>query len=499
MRIASAMLLLSSMAPGVAAAQEAPLACLQAELPATGPGFDGDPNACCLDYRPNPWSLDFDGNRIAIGAASVRERLDDPNEPNRLGGVVTTYHRNGRAWSYEGGVPARLPGRSWYSGYDVAVGGDQLAVGTVFVYHTTPEMWALQVYTRAQNAWALTHQSDPGSPWDWTAQAPWCAFGPDYFVNPLYIQPTPVTGPPDTSLNFDGVRLGTDPGAFVVGSEGDNELASRAGSVRTYLRTNGSWTASPKIFATDAAEDAYFGRSVALSGDWLAVGAPTWNWPWYPETGGPGAVYLFRRDGSSPTGWTEHVKLTCPDATGEYDSFGYSAALDGDLLAVGAWRIDTSAPRSGTVYLYQRNDSGTPGDHTDDTWDCLGRLTQPVPTEQAQFGREMNLVGRDLVVLAPNATTPGEAGPGVVYVYVLNPDPRDLDGDGITDECDACVECPADFNDDDAVNLQDLAILLQHYGEAAAGVPGDANGDGRVDLSDLAAVLASFGQACPCV
>ncbi len=53
--------------------------------------------------------------------------------------------------------------------------------------------------------------------------------------------------------------------------------------------------------------------------------------------------------------------------------------------------------------------------------------------------------------------------------------------------------CPADINGDGAVNVQDLLMLLAHYGQA--GGPSDIDGDGAVNVSDLLALLAALG---PC-
>jgi hypothetical protein len=54
--------------------------------------------------------------------------------------------------------------------------------------------------------------------------------------------------------------------------------------------------------------------------------------------------------------------------------------------------------------------------------------------------------------------------------------------------------CPADFNDDDLVNVMDLLALLDAWGESD--VPEDLNGDGIVNVLDLLALLGAWGE-CP--
>lgn len=57
--------------------------------------------------------------------------------------------------------------------------------------------------------------------------------------------------------------------------------------------------------------------------------------------------------------------------------------------------------------------------------------------------------------------------------------------------------CPEDLNGDGTVNLDDLSILLVHFGQAGGPADGDINGDGQVDLTDLSALLVVFGSDCP--
>lgn len=59
--------------------------------------------------------------------------------------------------------------------------------------------------------------------------------------------------------------------------------------------------------------------------------------------------------------------------------------------------------------------------------------------------------------------------------------------------------CPADLDGDHSVSLNDLTILLSHFGTAAGASheDGDLDGNGTVDLNDLTALLSAFGTACP--
>ncbi len=105
-----------------------------------------------------------------------------------------------------------------------------------------------------------------------------------------------------------------------------------------------------RMSAADFAQHAYlkasnaegndaFGYSVALSGDTLAVGA-------YGEDSYSGAVYVFTRDGSD---WTQEAYLKASNAE-SMNIFGGSVALSGDTLAVGTPYEDDE---SGAVYVFE--------------------------------------------------------------------------------------------------------------------------------------------------
>ena len=54
---------------------------------------------------------------------------------------------------------------------------------------------------------------------------------------------------------------------------------------------------------------------------------------------------------------------------------------------------------------------------------------------------------------------------------------------------------PGDANLDGTVDINDLTIVLSHFGGSGmAWDSGDFNGDGNVDVNDLTIVLANFGS-----
>jgi hypothetical protein len=131
-----------------------------------------------------------------------------------------------------------------------------------------------------------------------------------------------------------------------------------------------------------ARREDYFGASVALDGDLLAVGMPGEDSAAQGIDGdedderawSAGAVYVLRRTG---TGWEREAYLKASNArvaednpVSYFHAFGSSVALSGDTLAVSAPgesgratgvngdQDDQDAPGSGAVYVFRRGDTG---------------------------------------------------------------------------------------------------------------------------------------------
>jgi hypothetical protein len=102
------------------------------------------------------------------------------------------------------------------------------------------------------------------------------------------------------------------------------------GAVFVFERSAGGWAQATRteITGSQTVADDNFGYSVALEGDRLVVGAPS------RDLGNNGAVYVFTRD-TSQFGWGQPAKLQGSPSTA-YDSFGYSVALRGSYILVGS-------------------------------------------------------------------------------------------------------------------------------------------------------------------
>ena len=126
----------------------------------------------------------------------------------------------------------------------------------------------------------------------------------------------------------------------------------QSGSAYVFLTTD-DWNTYTdiKLTADDAALYDYFGGSVAVAGGTVVIGANS-------VFSSREAVYVFRTtDGGATYG--QVVKLTASDAAAG-DSFGRSVAIAGDTVMVGATHDDDACTayylcNSGSVYVFDPN------------------------------------------------------------------------------------------------------------------------------------------------
>ena len=188
-------------------------------------------------------------------------------------------------------------------------------------------------------------------------------------------------------------------GNFVV--VGASELnSSTLGSAYVFVKGSQGWanmTQTAKLTASDAVAGAVFGSSVACSGRTIVVGAPH-------HFGGE--AYVFVEPAAGWSDMTETAHLTASDE-GSIDDFGYSVAIEGQTIAVGAPQATGELEFQGKTYIFQRPQSG---------WQTTSAFAAELTPSNAQFdngfGASVSLSGRTLAAGAPNG---GGAG---VYVFV---------------------------------------------------------------------------------
>ena len=168
--------------------------------------------------------------------------------------------------------------------------------------------------------------------------------------------------PPDGSRHdFFGWSVALWQDMAVVGAHWSSVDNQATGAAYLYKRqwsastTSWSWALHTKLTARDSDRTLYFGYSVAMHGDVVAVSAfgDSYN------TERPGYVYLFSyqpQDSSSEWAWREEARLTS-NKTDYHGDFGASVSLWDGMVVVGATHADGVTGNTGAVFAYTAADS----------------------------------------------------------------------------------------------------------------------------------------------
>jgi hypothetical protein len=172
------------------------------------------------------------------------------------------------------------------------------------------------------------------------------------------------------------VALSADGNTALIGAPGND---FRKGAAWVFTRSGSTWTQQgEKLTGTGATNSAWFGYTVALSGDGKTALIGGWldeNWK--------GSAWVFTRSGNS---WTQQgPKLTANDEDGE-GMFGTNVTLsaDGDTALIGGWNDDSEKSGNldysgkGAAWIFTRSGS---------TWTQQGpKLTANDEAGNGKFG-----------------------------------------------------------------------------------------------------------------
>ncbi|MDX1460953.1 MAG: hypothetical protein R3348_07845 [Xanthomonadales bacterium] len=295
-------------------------------------------------------------------------------------------------------LKANYPNISEFYGNAMDLDGDTLVVGVVHDSsasagingneddNSIPQAGAVYVYVRKDGQWvqqAYIKASNPdggdvfGSPGDKFGQS--VALDGD----------TLVVGAPEERSGAQGVN----------GNQADNSIPN-AGAAYVFVRNGETWSQQAYLKASNTPNQFpnlntfYFGTAVAISGDYIAVGAPAEDslssgingsqsytrYERIQDNEDTGAVFVFARNGSS---WSQqtYIKASNPSPAGTVgnggtsqvafpgDQFGSVLDMHGNTLVVGVPNESSNARGvngnqndenggfSGAAYVFVRNGS----------------------------------------------------------------------------------------------------------------------------------------------
>jgi hypothetical protein len=311
------------------------------------------------DYDLFGYSVSVDGDSAMVGAFS-----EDGLGVDR--GAAYIYSRNlGGAdrWGESKKIaPAEV--QDWDRvGYSVALDGERAIIGAPYKLEAGLAYGAAFVFDR-----------DRGGPGNW---------GEVKKITANDIEPSDAFG---YSVAIDGDTA-------LVGSLYENGAGYLRGAAYVFYRDQGgadNWGEVKKLTAFDAEDQDQFGISVAILGDLAIVGAD-----WKHEAGDEkGAAYIFGRHQGGADNWGLVKKLSASD--GAYgDAFGISVSISEEYAIVGAPGNSTSIVGLGAVYVFQRNLGGA------DNWGEAGKIVPVDANESCWFGWSTALAGDMVAVGAP--------------------------------------------------------------------------------------------------
>jgi hypothetical protein len=353
------------------------------------------------------------GDTVVVGAhneASGATGLDgdqgDDSAPEA--GAVYVFVRDGVTWSQQAYLKASNTDRDDSFGRAVAMDGDTLVVGAPIEASGATEV-----------------DGDQG---DDSVFASGAAY---VFVRlgATWLQQAYLKAPDPELYDQFGSAVAIAGDTIVVGAKGEDSAATgvdadqsgfdavESGAAYVYVRDGTTWSLQASLKASNTGAGDRFGKSVAVSGDTLVVGASEESSGAVGVDGDQdddgliqaGAAYVFVRQGTT---WSQQAYLKASN-TGTYDRFGQSVAISGDTLAVGAFGEDSNATGvngnqtddtewdSGAAYVFVRQ--GT-------TWSQQAYVKASNADSGDFFGVSVALSGDTLVVGAPDEDS---GSPGV--------------------------------------------------------------------------------------
>ena len=312
-------------------------------------------------------SVALGDDTLAVGAvneSSSATGIDGNQADNSamLSGAAYVFARTGTTWSQQAYIKASNTQTNGSFGYTVALSsdGNTLAVGSPAENSNANGIDGNQMNSSAMSAGAVYVFTRAGTTWSQQA----------------YVKASNTA----TNQGFGSVALSADGNRLVVGATGESSNAvgvdgnqtdtslMNAGAAYVFDRVGTTWSQQAYLKASNTGFNDDFGRSVAIAGDRIAIGA-------YGESSdaigvdgdqadnsdaAAGAVYLFVPGGTS---WVQQSYLKPPN-TRTVEWFGYDLALTADMLAVGAPEetsgskgigsdeSDTSVTGAGAVFVY---------------------------------------------------------------------------------------------------------------------------------------------------
>jgi FG-GAP repeat len=289
-------------------------------------------------------SVAVSGSTIVVGAPAISVLSSGLGRTYVFTKTATGWHESAEL---EG--PGTLAGDGF--GDSVAVSGSTVVVGAPS--HAS-KAGAAYVFRNSAKGWQATELkgSDTGAKDDFGDSVAVSgstivvgAFGHASEAGRAYVfTKTPTGWHQAAELSGSGTVAGDGFGVSVavagrIIAVGAGLAASAAGRVYLFTKKATGWHQSAQLHDSDTLDKDDFGDSVAVSGHTVVVGT-------FARASSAGRAYLFT---STPTGWHQTAELA-GSSTVSGNEFGYSVAISGSTVVVGAEGQESGA---GRAYVFE--------------------------------------------------------------------------------------------------------------------------------------------------
>ena len=264
-----------------------------------------------------------DGNTIIVGA---------PHEDGSTNSVLSSgaayiYSRSGDSWTEDQILYPSDPIENNKFGEDNALNedGTVAAIAATGDDTTATDSGAVYIFTKSNGTWSQETKLKVTS------------------------------GGPNASDHWGGVSLSDDGLTLSAGTSNDDTTASNSGAVYVFNKSNGTWSQTVKLKASNAGADDRLGGRTRISGtgDTIVSGARE------EDTGvnQAGSAYIFTLNNGT---WTQRQQIQASDRA-SWDLFGDSVGIskDGTVICVGAVLEDGGGADGGSVYAFRGSGGGT--------------------------------------------------------------------------------------------------------------------------------------------
>ncbi|MCH8242918.1 MAG: FG-GAP repeat protein, partial [Planctomycetes bacterium] len=268
----------------------------------------------------------IDGDWIVVGASG-----NDESEVSNVG-TAYAFHFDGSTWKQARKFRAGDQGAGDIFGNAVAISGNWVIVGSERDDDTCPD-GAEALNSGSVSTFFHDPAADPNAGWEERTN-----------LHAQIVDGGTVSCDAARNANF-GNSVAISGDRLVVGARNDAADGVNSGSAYVYRLEEPDWVIEQKLTASDGAALNNFGRSVAIHGDLVLVGASKGDLDDPTPIEDTGSAYLYRRAGTS---WTEASELTASDAASS-DRFGWYVSIGGEFAAIGAYRKNDS---TGSAYIF---------------------------------------------------------------------------------------------------------------------------------------------------